>query len=191
MPTWPSTTISTTNLDAGSDRPSLARADIKQMADVVNELVNYGAPSGGPTIFMLGCTLDGASGISDAELDWMRTSGSDNLFYNVGNYSVSRWTFSQSGTYLVTTSGAYFKTGSSSTNIRIRNMTTSTNALSLASGSSNLTYSIPFLSQPTLLTVSNTTDQYAFYFDSTGNSSDAITPSSGNGGVTLWGIKIA
>jgi len=45
MPTWPCTTISTTHLDAGSDRPSLARADLKQMADVVNELVNYGDPA--------------------------------------------------------------------------------------------------------------------------------------------------
>lgn len=48
MPTWPTTTISTSNLDAGSDRPSLARADIKSMADVVNELVNYGAPTSSP-----------------------------------------------------------------------------------------------------------------------------------------------
>ena len=191
MPTWPSTTISTANLDAGSDRPSLARADLKQMADVVNELVNYGAPSGGSTIFIVGCDLTGASGVSDAELEWLRTSGSDNLFYNVGNYSQYRFTFSQSGTYLVLSFGAYFKTGSSSTNIRVRNITTSTNQLSLASGSSNLSYSIPFLSRPTLLTVANTTDQYAFYFDSTGGSSDAITPSSGNGGLTLLGLKIA
>lgn len=53
MPTWPSTTISTTHLDAGSDRPSLARADLKQMADVVNELVNYGAPVAGNQRFIL------------------------------------------------------------------------------------------------------------------------------------------
>jgi hypothetical protein len=53
MPTWPSTTISTTHLDAGGDRPSLARADIKQMADVVNELVNYGTPQGGYPFFII------------------------------------------------------------------------------------------------------------------------------------------
>ena len=37
--TWPNTAISTTYLDAGSDRPSQARADIKLMADAVNAMI--------------------------------------------------------------------------------------------------------------------------------------------------------
>jgi len=36
--TWPTGTISTTNLDAGTDSPASARADIKQMADNVNAI---------------------------------------------------------------------------------------------------------------------------------------------------------
>jgi len=41
MPTWPnSTKASTTNLDAGTDRPSLARADIKQNVDNVNDIID-------------------------------------------------------------------------------------------------------------------------------------------------------
>jgi len=36
--TWPTTPISTTHLDAGSDNPGLARADIKLMADSVNAI---------------------------------------------------------------------------------------------------------------------------------------------------------
>jgi len=41
MPTWPnSTKASTTNLDAGTDRPSLARADLKQNVDNVNDIID-------------------------------------------------------------------------------------------------------------------------------------------------------
>lgn len=35
---WPTTTISTTHLDAGTDSPASARSDIKQMADNVNAI---------------------------------------------------------------------------------------------------------------------------------------------------------
>jgi hypothetical protein len=49
MATWPSgTKASTTNLDAGTDRPSLARADIKQNVDNVNSIIdmfNIATPS--------------------------------------------------------------------------------------------------------------------------------------------------
>ena len=40
MPTWPATKASTTNLDAGTDKPSLARADIKQNVDNVNDIID-------------------------------------------------------------------------------------------------------------------------------------------------------
>lgn len=42
--TWPTTPINTTNLDAGSDQPALARADLKSMADAVNAMIDYGDP---------------------------------------------------------------------------------------------------------------------------------------------------
>jgi microcystin-dependent protein len=37
---WPTTTISTTHMDAAGDDPSQARAEIKQMADNVNDIKN-------------------------------------------------------------------------------------------------------------------------------------------------------
>jgi hypothetical protein len=42
--TWPTTPINTTNLDNGADEPRLARADLKNMADAVNAMINYGDP---------------------------------------------------------------------------------------------------------------------------------------------------
>lgn len=51
MATWPSgSKASTTNLDAGTDKPSLARADIKQNVDNVNDIIdmfNISSPSDG------------------------------------------------------------------------------------------------------------------------------------------------
>jgi|DEB0MinimDraft_10_1074344.scaffolds.fasta_scaffold25023_2 hypothetical protein len=42
MTTWPSgTKASTANLDAGSDKPRLARPDIKQNVDNVNDIIDY------------------------------------------------------------------------------------------------------------------------------------------------------
>lgn len=51
MPTWPSASkASTTNVDQGSDKISLARADIKQNFDNVNDIIdtfNISSPSDG------------------------------------------------------------------------------------------------------------------------------------------------
>lgn len=47
---WPTTPAGTTNVDAGSDKPSLARADIKQNIDNVNSIIsefNISSPSDG------------------------------------------------------------------------------------------------------------------------------------------------
>lgn len=40
MATWPTSPASTANLDAGSDRPSLARADLKDNVDNVNAIID-------------------------------------------------------------------------------------------------------------------------------------------------------
>lgn len=40
MATWPTSPASTANLDAGSDRPSLARADLKNNVDNVNAIID-------------------------------------------------------------------------------------------------------------------------------------------------------
>ena len=39
---WPTTSISTTNLDAGSDQPRLARSDLKDLVDAVNNIIADG-----------------------------------------------------------------------------------------------------------------------------------------------------
>jgi hypothetical protein len=40
MPTWPTTKAGTTHVDAGSDNPGNARADIKQNIDNVNDMID-------------------------------------------------------------------------------------------------------------------------------------------------------
>ena len=40
MPTWPTTKAGTTHVDAGSDKPGSARADIKQNIDNVNDMID-------------------------------------------------------------------------------------------------------------------------------------------------------
>lgn len=40
--TWPNTTVSTTHLDAGTDEPRLARADLKDAVDKLNSIINTG-----------------------------------------------------------------------------------------------------------------------------------------------------
>lgn len=44
---WPTTPISTVNLDADSDSISAARADLKLAVDAINDLIDFGEPSGG------------------------------------------------------------------------------------------------------------------------------------------------
>lgn len=76
MATWPSgTKASTANLDAGTDKPSLARADIKQNVDNVNSIIdmfNITSPTDGQilkyntsnTRFELATDSTGAGGIT-------------------------------------------------------------------------------------------------------------------------------
>jgi len=40
MPTWPTTKASTSNVDSGSDKPRLARADIKDNIDNTNKIID-------------------------------------------------------------------------------------------------------------------------------------------------------
>lgn len=59
--TWPTTPAATTNVDAGGDRPALARADIKQNIDNVNAIINtfdIAAPSNGDIL-----TYNSSSGV--------------------------------------------------------------------------------------------------------------------------------
>ncbi len=54
MPTWPTTKASTDNVDSGSDKPRLAREDIKQNIDNVNSIIDIfnigGSVSEGQTL---------------------------------------------------------------------------------------------------------------------------------------------
>lgn len=102
MPTWPTTTISTTHLDQGSDRPSLARADIKSMADVVNELVNYGAPQSGLGAVSLSISTIDQNISGDTYRKLITSKDHDNL--SICTLSDSDYRFSlPSGTYYCST----------------------------------------------------------------------------------------
>lgn len=128
MPTWPSTTVPTTNLDAGSDEPRLARADIKTMADVVNELVAYGTPSAGFPVAILSCTNPVGTLISSG---LYRISLSEDL--DTGSMiTLSSNQFSlAAGTYSLQFAGILYQSGATtSQDIIFRNVTDSTNAYS-------------------------------------------------------------
>lgn len=93
MATWPSgTKASTANLDAGTDKPSLARPDIKQNVDNVNSIIdmfNITSPSDGQilkynlsnTRFELATDESGSGGITeisggtDITVDQLSTGG--------------------------------------------------------------------------------------------------------------------
>lgn len=77
MATWPSgSKASTANLDAGTDKPSLARPDIKQNVDNVNDIIdmfNITSPTNGQILkyntsnsrFELAADESGSGGITD------------------------------------------------------------------------------------------------------------------------------
>ena len=44
--TWPNTTVTTTNLDAGSDEPRLARADLLDAVEKLNQIISQGPNQG-------------------------------------------------------------------------------------------------------------------------------------------------
>jgi len=63
---FPTTPISTTNLDAGTDNPSLARADLKSLVDAFNALIaSRGSADGFPTLNSSGQTVFGTSFYAD------------------------------------------------------------------------------------------------------------------------------
>lgn len=77
---WPSGTISTANMDAGTDSPASARADIKALADLVN-LIRAEVATGA-TVFST--SNDGAGSGLDADL----LDGNDGAYYlNAANLS--------------------------------------------------------------------------------------------------------
>lgn len=54
--TWPNSAINTTNLDAGTDQPALARADLKSAVDAVNAMIAYGDPKANIPFFEVQAT---------------------------------------------------------------------------------------------------------------------------------------
>jgi hypothetical protein len=123
MPTWPTTTVPTGNLDAGSDQPSAARADIKTMADVVNALVAYGTPSGGSTVTIFSLSLSSSGTLISG------TTYRANIAetYDPGNVlSITSNQFSLgAGTYLLICSGSSGGLFSQVSNFGIYNVTDS------------------------------------------------------------------
>ena len=127
MPTWPTTTISTTNLDSASDQPGLARADLKSMADVVNELVNYGTPTSGATsafIWGQGFNTSTLSTRLAGEVDAAIAAGLVTV-----NTSTDNWTFAATGDYYLRVFGVFGCGAGNPPYLRLRNTSTSTTAL--------------------------------------------------------------
>lgn len=79
--TWPTTTIITTQMDASSDDPSQARAEIKKMADNVNDMKDARGAAGGIA------SLDGGGKVPAAELPTLPADkgGTGQTSYSVGD----------------------------------------------------------------------------------------------------------
>lgn len=74
MTTWPSgTKASTANLDAGSDKPRLARPDIKQNVDNVNDIIDY---------FNVSSAADGDILVYNSSTQKIELGNSNNGFIN-------------------------------------------------------------------------------------------------------------
>jgi|DEB0MinimDraft_6_1074348.scaffolds.fasta_scaffold13084_3 hypothetical protein len=75
MTTWPSgTKASTANLDAGSDKPRLARPDIKQNVDNVNDIIDY---------FNVSSASDGDILVYNSSTQKIELGNSNNGFFNI------------------------------------------------------------------------------------------------------------
>ena len=83
--TWPTTTISTSNMDAGGDNPALARADIKQMADNVNAIKDEFANGDGAKL--LGIETSATADQSDAEIKTAYENNADTNEFTDANVS--------------------------------------------------------------------------------------------------------
>ncbi len=144
MATWPSgTKASTANLDAGTDKPSLARADIKQNVDNVNSIIdmfNISAPSDGQilkyntsnTRFELATDSTGAGGITSV------TAGTG---ISVDQTSEGGVTITNTVTDTNTTYSISAVTDGSDANIRLTGSDASTDDIQLVAGS-NITLTV-------------------------------------------------
>ncbi|MCC6426296.1 MAG: hypothetical protein IT435_05695 [Phycisphaerales bacterium] len=62
MPAWPSTPIDTTDMDAGSDSPAVARTDIKTAVDTINTMIGAAGSASGVA------QLDSSTRVPDAQI---------------------------------------------------------------------------------------------------------------------------
>jgi len=173
MPTWPTTTISTTNLDSASDQPGLARADLKSMADVVNELVNYGTPTSGATsAFIWG------QGFDNITLS-TRSAGDVEAAIAAGlvtvNTSTDNWTFAATGDYYVRVFGVFGCATGNAPFLRLRNTTTSTTAVTFGRVEETVARQdeqMPVNSRWSSLTVTNTAHVYQIVLENNGTNTE-------------------
>ena len=184
MPTWPTTTISTTNLDSASDQPGLARADLKSMADVVNELVNYGTPTSGATsAFVWGSDFDGITLSTRFAGD---VEASINAGLVTGNSSSNNFTFSATGDYYLRVFGVFGCGSGNAPYLRLRNTSTSTTALEFGRVEETAQHQdeqMPVNSRWSSLNVTNTAHTYQIVLENNGTNTEV----SNKGG---WMIEI-
>jgi hypothetical protein len=124
--TWPTTPINTTNLDNGADEPRLARADLKNMADAVNDMIAQGGAAT-PAFIKYGITITTTNGTTFApvlETPNTLTAGGTGVTVSTNNIVVP------AGTWLFETSPSSVESRSSGglyiNEIRLRNTTNNT-----------------------------------------------------------------
>ena len=112
--TWPTTKASTTNIDAGSDKPALARPDIKQNIDNVNAIIDefdIASPSNGDILTYnssSGAWEPGAASSGGVQMAILNISGGEELVSSIEyrrTVSIDYDTFdflTQNGSYQIT-----------------------------------------------------------------------------------------
>jgi len=205
---WPnSTKASTLNVDNGADKPSLARADIKQNIDNVNSIIDtfdIASPTNGDILIYNSTSgawepgANGGGGGGSISNIWGTTNSntqfsgfnlwqlSSNTFNN-GNISnistgTDSWRFSETGSYRFRVN-ILGETGSAGFTWVIYNNTQSTSTLwdnitNVTNPSTTLKYNW------NTLTVTSTSDTYSFGVNSTGSSTTISSSSEG------WNIEI-
>lgn len=210
---WPSSNkASTGNVDAGSDSPSSARADIKQNIDNVNSIIdtfNISSPSdgdllqyssstgqweqvasssvgggGGGISIINGAGFPGSFTIGDTTCQVSAVNTTNGYVDNISS-ATDTWTFTETGTYYFRFNG-YGETAAANTYFKLKNNTQTTyDTWAQITNSSSPEFVIKYTWVS--VTVSSTSDTYSMVV----NSSTSSGISSYSDGWSLEFIKVA
>lgn len=189
---WPSSTkASTTNVDAGSDKPSLARADIKQNIDNVNAIIDtfdIASPNNGDILqynstsgawepveaSSTGTQISFIQGDLPSSLAIGDNDGSISLVYDNGliNVSGGNMTFASTGTYKI----RVLYTGAvSAANVLLRFRNNATSTYTTILDINNPSFNWKWVT----LNVTNTAHTYTITIDNNSGTTTAVSDSFG------------